>query len=123
AEPAPVGAHARLPRPFPHEEPPVLHHVHRTPGHPAGVAAAYRPRRAQPRHPRRQRHPTRSRRRHRDQRLVARPLRPPRRRRTRTRRSHRRTPPHPTPQQHPRTREVSMTTTTTDERLPALLTV
>ncbi len=31
AEPAAVGAHARVPRPLPHQKPPLLHHLHRPP--------------------------------------------------------------------------------------------
>ena len=55
AQPAAVGAHARLPRPLPDQVPALLDHLHRPPRRAAGLAAARRPRRAQPRHRRRER--------------------------------------------------------------------
>jgi len=70
------------------------------------LEAARRPRRAQPRHPRRQRDRAGHRHRHCGQRLVARALRPPRRRGTRTRRRHRRTPTITTPRRGRRATEL-----------------
>ena len=92
AEPAALGAHAGLPRPLPHQVPSLLHHLQAAARAATDLATAHRPGPARPRHRRPQQHPAGPGHRHRDQRLVARPLRPPRRRRTRTRPRHRRTP-------------------------------
>ena len=70
-EPAPLGAHARLPRPLPDQEPPLLHHLRRHPRRTPHLAPARHPRPARPRDRRPGRRPARPRHRHRDQRLAA----------------------------------------------------